>query len=78
MSHSKVKEGLFKEIYIPQSVDHLRSLLLLMFDSFVTPRTVACQVPVSMGCSGQEYWSGLLFPSPGHFPGPGIELTSPA
>ena len=26
----------------------------------------------------QEYWSGLLFPSPGNLPGPGIETVSPA
>ena len=25
----------------------------------------------------QEYWSGLLFPSPGDLPDPGIELGSP-
>ena len=31
---------------------------------FVTPRTVACQPPLSMGFSRQEYWSGLPFPSP--------------
>ena len=31
-----------------------------------------------MGFSRQEYWSGLLFPSPGHLPNPGIELRSPA
>ena len=77
MSHSKVKEGLFKEIYIPQSEDHLRSLLLLIFNSFVTPWTIACQVPLSMGCSRQEYWSGLPFPSPGDLPDPGIEPGSP-
>ena len=29
------------------------------------PWTVACQVPLSMGFSRQEYWSGLPFPSPG-------------
>ena len=27
--------------------------------------TVAHQAPPSMGFSRQEYWSGLLFPSPG-------------
>ena len=27
-----------------------------------------------MGSSGQEYWSGLPFPSPGDLPNPGIEL----
>ena len=25
----------------------------------------------------QQYWSGLPFPSPGDFPGPGIKLESP-
>ena len=29
------------------------------------PWTVACQAPLSTGFSIQEYWSGLLFPSPG-------------
>ena len=45
---------------------------------FVTPRTVACQAPPSMGFSRQECWSGLPFPSPGHLPNPGIESKSPA
>ena len=27
--------------------------------------------------SRQEYWSGLLFPSPGYLPNPGIEPQSP-
>jgi len=31
-----------------------------------------------MGFSRQEHWSGLLFPSPGDLPDPGIELGSPA
>ena len=44
----------------------------------VTPWTVACQVPQSMGFSRQEYWSGLPFPSPGDLPDPGIEPGSPA
>ena len=30
---------------------------------FVTPWPVAHQVPLSMGFSRQEYWSGLPFPS---------------
>ena len=33
---------------------------------FVTPQTVAYQVPPSMGFSRHEYWSGLPFPSPVH------------
>ena len=31
-----------------------------------------------MGFTRQEYWSGLLFPSPGDLPDPGIEPESPA
>ena len=44
----------------------------------VKPRTVARQVPLSMGFSRQEYWSGLPFPSPGDIPDIGIEPMSPA
>ena len=32
--------------------------------TFVTPWTVACHAPLSIGSSGQEPWSGLPFPSP--------------
>ena len=39
----------------------------IVSDSFVTPWTVACQAPLSMGFPRQEYWSGLPFPSPGVF-----------
>ena len=45
---------------------------------FATPWTVAYQASLSMGFSRQEYWSGLLFPSPGDIPNPGIEPGSPA
>ena len=45
---------------------------------FATPCTVAHQAPPSTGFSGQEYWSGLPFSSPGDFPDPGIEPRSPA
>ena len=43
---------------------------------FVTPWTVACQVPLPMGFSKQGYWSGLPFPPPGDLPNPGIKLMS--
>ena len=46
--------------------------------TLATPWTVACQAPLSMGFSRQEYWSGLPFPFPGDLPNPGIELMSPA
>ena len=41
------------------------------------PQTVACQDPLSMGFSEQEYRNGLLFPISGHLPDPGIEPVSP-
>ena len=44
---------------------------------FVTPWTAACQAPLSMEFSRQEYWSGLPFPSPGDLTNPGTELPSP-
>ena len=49
----------------------------------VTPWTVACQAPLSMEFSRQEYWNRLPFPSPKgdlptNLPNPGIEPRSPA
>ena len=44
---------------------------------FVTMWTVAQQVPLPMGFSRQEYWSGLPFPPPGDSPKPGIKPVSP-
>ena len=52
-----------------QQPRHMR-VCSVMSDS-ATPWTVAQQAPLSME-------SGLLFPSPGHLPNPGIEPTSPA
>ena len=45
---------------------------------FVTPWTVACQAPPSVGFFRQEYWNELPFPSPGNHPDPRIEHMSPA
>jgi len=44
----------------------------------VTPQTVACQGPLSIGFTRPDYWSGLPFPSPGDLPDPGIRPGSPA
>ena len=52
--------------------------LLTCIQLFVTPWTVACQAPLSMGFSRQGYWNGLPFPSPGDLPNPEIEPMSPA
>ena len=43
----------------------------------MTAWTVACQAPLSMGFSQQEYWSRLPCPPPGDLPDPGIKHMSP-
>ena len=48
---------------------------------FAISWTVACQAPLSMDFSRQEYWSGFPFPPPGDLPNSGIKpgsLASPA
>ena len=46
-------------------------ILLLLFNCFscvplfAIPWTGACQAPLSMEFSRQEYWNGLPFPPPG-------------
>ena len=39
-------------------------LVAQLCPAFATPWTVACQTPLLIGFSRQEYWSGLPFPSP--------------
>ena len=45
---------------------------------FVTLWTIACQAPLSIGSSWQQYWSGLPFPTPGDLPDLGIKPVAPA
>ena len=74
-----MKAPLFIHSLINSEVWLLHKVKLLShFRLFATPWTVACQAPLSMGFSIQEYWSGLPFPPPGDLPDPGIEPTSPA
>ena len=40
------------------------SVVSVVSDTFVTPWIVACQAPLSIEFSTQEYWSGLPCPSP--------------
>ena len=76
----------FLEIYLPSLFldclcNHLVQLLFsywVVSDSFVTLWTVACQAPLFMAFSWQEYWSELPFPSSRDLPEPGIEPPSPA
>ena len=46
--------------------------------TFFNLMAIAHQTSLSMGLSQQEYWSGLLFPSPGDIPDPEIEPRSHA
>ena len=65
---------MYHKFFIHSSIDgHLgcfHVLLLLLLSRFsrvrlcATPWTMARQVPLSIGFSRQEYWSGLPFPSP--------------
>ena len=48
-----------------------RSLVTKSFPTVAIPWTVACQAPLSMGFSRQEYWSGL--PPPVDLSDPGLE-----
>ena len=52
-------------------------VLVTLSDSFVISWTVAHQVSLPMELSRQEYWSGLLFPSPGDLPDSGIKPEHP-
>ena len=52
--------------------------LSCVYESFVTPWTVAQQAPLSIGFPRQKYWSRPPFPSPGDLLDPEIEPTPPA
>ena len=51
---------------------------LLSRVSLLATWTGACQAPLPMEFSRQEYWSELLFPFPWDLPDLGIESASPA
>ena len=53
---------------------HVCSKSLQLCLTFATLWTIACQAPLSMGFSRQEYWSGLPCPPPGDLHNPGIRL----
>ena len=53
-------------------------LVTSVVSDFVTLWTVACQAPLSMGFSRQEYWSELPCSPPGNLPNLGIKPVSSA
>ena len=56
----------------------MHAKLLQLCPALCDPKTVACQAPLSLEFSLQEYWSGLPFPSLEDLSDPGIKLSSPA
>ena len=66
-----------QSIFTPAITVHLISAQLLScVQLFAAAWTVACQAPLSMEFSQQEYQSGLSFPTPGDLPDPGIKTAS--
>ena len=43
---------------------------------FAAPWIAACQAPLPLEVFRQEWWNGVLFPSPGDLPDSGIETVS--
>ena len=59
---------------------YMRACMLSHFNCvqlFATLWSIAHHVPLSMGFSRQEYWSGLPFPASGDLSDPGIKPKSP-
>ena len=52
----------------------MHAQLLSHVQTSVSPRTVACLVPLSMQFSRQEFWSGMKFPTPEDLQNWGLNL----
>ena len=65
--HPLPHQGLF--LLLPSHSSHVQLCATL--------RTAACQAPLPMGFSRQEYWSESPFALPGFFSKPGVESASP-
>ena len=66
--NSNTDKDLDQKMFVPSCFSCVQFFAILW--------TVAHQLPLSMGFSRQEYWSGLPCPSPGDLPKPGIEPAS--
>ena len=67
--------------YVCISVSIYVYMCVLVVQSCLTlwdPMDCACQAPLSMEFSRQEYWSGLPCPSSGDITSPGVKPKSPA
>ena len=71
-----------KDDKVPRNIDHGQSYTALLYKCLLVKSKSlchvwlfathgrACQAPLSIEFSRQEYWSGKLFPSPGDLPNP--------
>ena len=65
-------------LHVSESTNESESISYsVVSDSLWTPWIVAHQAPLSMEFSRQEYWNGLLFPSPRYLLDLGIEPILP-
>ena len=80
-SGRSAKGGHGNPLHSPRGCKESDMIVLSCVQFFAALWTVACQAPLYMEFSKQQYWSRSPFPSPGNLPNPGIEpasLTSPA
>ena len=81
LTTSMVSLSLSLSLSLTHTHTHAHTFILSHVRLFFTPWTAAHQAPLSMGCSRQEYWSGLPCSPPGDLPNPGIKpitFMSPA
>ena len=79
--HARVIESWAQNWHKVTSSARVHAQLLSRVRLSVTPWTVACQAPLSLGFSRQENWRGLPCPPSADLPDAGMEavfLTSPA
>ena len=68
-----------KYLLLASYTRHVRVYVLSCFNNvwlFATLWTAACQAPLSMELSKQEYWRGLSIPTPRYLPNPRIKPMS--
>ena len=75
-SHTPVQEFISGSLFRDVTFFVVVLLVANVSNPFAIPWTVAPQVPLSMEFPRQEYWTGLLLPSPGDLPDPRIEPAS--
>ena len=66
----------WQSLLVPYFCAFMHAKLLQSCPTLRCPWISALQIPLSMGFSKQEYWSGLPSPPPEDLPDPGIELVS--